>query len=434
MWESRIGPSVVVMEGHRVSLPSARPPHAVVTHRNALVALWVAFSAVGLLLLGVVEDEAYGLAIAAIAGALAVASARLAPQLSWDAVAIDRRDLAAVGLLYAAVVGLLSVAFLVFTTDRTAGLFISFALGLLLGVIGPVVYTARRGRPLSSLGLGAHNWRATLALGLLLAGIQFALTLNGYDLPAAAEAWVPLLLMSLVVGVFESVFFRGFVQGRLEASFGIAPAVAGAAALYALYHVGYGMGPTEIVFLLGLGIVYAVAYRLVGNLLVLWPLLTPLGSFYNNVDAGDIELPWASVIGFGEVLAVMLVVLAFALRRERRRARATSPLTSRSTTCRSPATRSTPAPAPATGSPARSTSTPSPPRQGPRASRPPSSTSPPEPAPPGTPTPSARRSTSPKASASASAAADRSRSSAPATASSSSPARTTGTAPHRTAS
>ncbi len=142
----------------------------------------------------------------------------------------------------------------------------------------------------------------TIGLGLALAAVQFALTLWGYDLPADREDWLPLLLMALVVGLFEAIFFRGFVQARLVASFGEVPGIAAASALYALYHVGYGMGGTDMLFLFGLGVVYALAFRLSGSILVLWPLLTPLGSFYNNVDSGDIDLPWASMVGFGEIL------------------------------------------------------------------------------------------------------------------------------------
>ena len=41
----------------------------------------------------------------------------------------------------------------------------------------------------------------------------------------------------------------------------------------------------------------------------MWPLLTPLGSFYATVQAGDIPLPWASIPGFADVLAVMLVIV-----------------------------------------------------------------------------------------------------------------------------
>jgi uncharacterized protein len=204
----------------------------------------------------------------------------------------------------------------VFTAENVAGLFLTFGAGLVLGVAGPVVYTTfLRRRSLRTLGLGLHALRPTLALALVLGGVQFVIMFRGYTLPAPVD-WMPLLVLSLTVGVFEAVFFRGFVQGRLEASFGAAPAVTGAAVLYALYHVGYGMGTAEMVFLFALGIVYAIAYRITENVLVLWPLLTPIGSLFNNLEAGDIVLPWASIAGFANVLAAMAVVVWLAARRE----------------------------------------------------------------------------------------------------------------------
>jgi membrane protease YdiL (CAAX protease family) len=99
---------------------------------------------------------------------------------------------------------------------------------------------------------------------------------------------------------------------------GAAPSVTIAALLYSLYHVGYGMGTEEMVFLFGLGVVYAIAYHLVTNILVLWPLLTPLGAFFNNLEAGDIELPWASIAGFADVAAVMAAAIWFTHRHERK--------------------------------------------------------------------------------------------------------------------
>jgi membrane protease YdiL (CAAX protease family) len=233
----------------------------------------------------------------------------------------DRRDLLVIGLMYLAVVCLLRLAFGVFTTDNIPGLFLAFAAALLVGGAGPIIYTVwfRQGS-LRDLGIRMDNWRPTLGLALLFAGVQFALTFWGYGLPANPEDWLPLLVMALVVGVFESVFFRGFIQNRLEAQFGPVVGIAGAAVLYGLYHVGYGMSVTELAFLTGLGVIYAVAFALVRNLLVLWPLLTPLGSFYAQVRAGDIELPWASILGFADVLAVIIVVVLIARRHERRRA------------------------------------------------------------------------------------------------------------------
>jgi membrane protease YdiL (CAAX protease family) len=139
--------------------------------------------------------------------------------------------------------------------------FLCFAAAHVVGIAGPVVYTVWfRRRGFRSLGLTLAGWRTLVGPAIVFAGVQFAITLWGYDLPQPVD-WVPLLVMALTVGVFESIFFRGFIQGRFEAIFGAA-AVAGAAVLYALYHVGYGMGQEEMTFLFGLGIVYAIAYRI----------------------------------------------------------------------------------------------------------------------------------------------------------------------------
>ncbi|WP_332759991.1 CPBP family glutamic-type intramembrane protease [Pseudarthrobacter sp.] len=146
----------------------------------------------------------------------------------------------------------------------------AFLLGavLLLNVGNAIVYGG--GDPLAAL---------------VLASVQFIITLWGYPLPRPVD-WVPLLALAVTVGFFEAVFFRGFIETRLEASFGPIAGVAGAAALYAAngmaYHVGYGMGGTEMLLLFGLGIVYAVAFAVARNLVVLWPLLVPLGSFHQR--------------------------------------------------------------------------------------------------------------------------------------------------------
>ena len=283
--------------------------------------VWIGFVVVVLLLLDVVGLVWIGvIAPVAAVGLVALQWHRPPDGVRWIRGDVDQRDLTMVAVSHVVVVGLFAVAFRGFGADRAAGLFLSFAAGLLVGVVGPVVYMVwYRGRSLADLGIGGHRLPETVVLGLVLAGIQFAMTLWGYDLPEPVD-WVPLLVMSVVVGGFEAVFFRGFIQGRLEAAFGTAPAVGGAALLYALYHVGYGMGASEMVFLFGLGIVYAVAYRLVGNVLVLWPLLSPLGAFFNNLESGDIELPWGSIAGFTNVAVVMGVAIILAHRHERRRA------------------------------------------------------------------------------------------------------------------
>lgn len=280
--------------------------------------LWSGWVVGALLLLALVPSAVYAPVVAASALLLCLVPHALPRPFGHS----DDRDLVAIGGLYIAVVALMRLAFVGFTTDHVAGLFLSFGSALLLGVVGPVVYTVwLRGGRLADLGLRRDNLRSTAALAVLFAGVQFALTLWGYDLPQA-EDWVPLLVMALVVGVFESVFFRGFVQNRLESRFGPVAGIAGAAVLYGLYHVGYGMGGGDLAFLTGLGVVYAVAFAIARNVVVLWPLLTPLGSFFNAVDDGDIDLPWASIAGFADVFALMAVALWLAHRHEKKATRA----------------------------------------------------------------------------------------------------------------
>jgi membrane protease YdiL (CAAX protease family) len=306
------------VEIRRKELPPTEPLGRDEMPRASVVVFgtWVAFVIAALLLLDVLGDVSYAIVVVTGAVVLSVATSQWAGSRSR----VDRRDVVWTAVFYLGVVGLFRLAFGVFTADRTAPMFLSFAAGLLLGTVGPIVYTVWvRGRPLRSLGMGLHNLRTMLSLALLFGGVQFAITLWGYDLPAPVD-WVPLLVMALVVGVFESIFFRGFLQGRLEASYGRAPAVAVASFMYGAYHVGFGMGASEMVFLTGLGVVYAVAYALNGNLLVLWPLLTPLGSFFAQLESGDLvgKLPWAAILGFADVAGLIIAAIFLANRHERR--------------------------------------------------------------------------------------------------------------------
>lgn len=287
---------------------------------NALLAphrriIWIAWLIAALLFLAVGNGLVYGVTVPLTAGLLVLLAPGLAPSAGRH---MDGRDIRAVLLLYIGVVAALYSAFQVFTVGRTLGLFLCYAAGLILGVVGPVIYNVwMRRRPLADLGLTTKNWREAVGLGLVLGVVQYFLTLYGYRLPAPVD-WVPLLTMSLMVGLFEAIFFRGFIQTRLSASFGPIPGAIGAAALYALYHVGYGMGAREMVFLFALGLVYGIAYACVKNVLVLWPVLIPIGSFYNNLQSGGIDLPWAAIAGFVDVMAIMFAVIWLARRRERR--------------------------------------------------------------------------------------------------------------------
>ena len=229
----------------------------------------------------------------------------------------DRHTLVALAT-YGLVVAGLYLAFQVFTTERVAANFITFGPLTLagLGVALPVFYTALgRGRPLSDLGLTVRGLLPSLVLSVLLGWDTYTNTLATLDI-GWTRAQVPLVVMSLVVGLFEAVFFRGWLQMRFEEAFGLVPGLILGAACYSLYHVGYGMTGGEMLFLFGLGLVFGAVFRLTRNVFALWPFYTPIGGLYTNLQEG-LTMPFEATYGFLLTLGLMTgaIVLAGVLRK-----------------------------------------------------------------------------------------------------------------------
>jgi hypothetical protein len=214
---------------------------------------------------------------------------------------------------YGLVVGALFLAFRIFTTERVAANFIIFGPVALagFGVALPVFYTVLvRRRPLADLGLTTRMLLPALALGLLLGWDTYRNTLGTLELPGTREI-VPVATMALAVGFFEAVFFRGWLQLRFEAAFGLVPGLILGALCYSLYHVGYGMTGDEMLFLFGLGLMFGAFFRLTKNLFVLWPFYTPLGGLYTNLGEG-LSLPFEATYGFVLTLVLMFVLVGLA--------------------------------------------------------------------------------------------------------------------------
>jgi membrane protease YdiL (CAAX protease family) len=177
---------------------------------------------------------------------------------------------------------------------------------LLLGVILPISYNSIvKKRPLSTTGIKKEYWLPSLALGGALGIITYLDTLGTIELPSFREL-LPLVMMALTVGLFEAVFFRGWIQLRFEKAFGAIPAIIIGAMFYSLYHIGYGMTVEEMWFLFFLGISFAFAFRVTKNILVLWPFYTWLGGLYTNISEG-LRIPFESTYGFVNVLAWMII-------------------------------------------------------------------------------------------------------------------------------
>lgn len=238
------------------------------------------------------------------------------------------KDLAIVGLSWILVTGTLYMATFIVGPQAWGGMayFVLYAIvgATFFGVGLPLYWmTVVRHRPLSDLGLTTHLLVLSLVLQLIFAVLQFAGTLAKTQMPPF-EQLLPLVALSLTIGFFEAVFWRGWVLLRLEESFGIIPAILLGSLLYAAYHIGYGMPASEMTFLFLIGILYAVIFRITKNVFILWPVLQPMGQLVTLIKDG-LTLPVLAALGFFEVLIVMFVLVWLAGRYHKKQARQGSP-------------------------------------------------------------------------------------------------------------
>jgi uncharacterized protein len=231
------------------------------------------------------------------------------------------RDLAAVLISWLLVTGSLYVATFVIGAKNGIAYFLAYGIvtAAICGVGLPLAWTAFvRKRPVSDLGLTKKFLGASILIQLVLAAGQYAMTLAKVQLPPTGKL-VPLVALVLCIGFFEAVFWRGWVFTRLEEMFGFLPALVVGSALYAVYHIGYGMTWSEMTVLFWVGVFYACTFRLTRNVFILWPLLQPLGQLFTLSKAG-LDLPLLAAVGFGEVFVAMLVMIWFSHRSWKRHA------------------------------------------------------------------------------------------------------------------
>jgi membrane protease YdiL (CAAX protease family) len=224
-----------------------------------------------------------------------------------------KRDTLVAVFSYILVVSALYTAFQIFTINRVAANFITFGPIALagLGVALPVLYTVLiRKRSLNDLGITTKQILPSLALSLLLGWDTYTNTLAPMNVNWTRNQ-VPLIVMAIAVGLFEAVFFRGWLQMRFEKAFGLVPGLILGAFCYSIYHVGYGMNSEEMLFLFGLGLTFGAFFRLTKNIFILWPFYTPIGSIYTNLSEG-LTLPFEATYGFLITIGLMAGVIIYA--------------------------------------------------------------------------------------------------------------------------
>lgn len=180
----------------------------------------------------------------------------------------------------------------------------------LIGIALPVYWTIKKRHPLSDIGITKNRLWLSLVIGIVFTGFEAFHTIAEIQLPVFDEL-LPIIVLAIVAGLFEAVFFRGWMQLRFEDAFGIIPSILLASAFYSLYHIGYSgsWATTETLITLFLvGIMFAVLFRLTKNILIIWPFAIPVGAVYDLVKHETI-IPFEAIYGY--LFTSILIVIFF---------------------------------------------------------------------------------------------------------------------------
>ncbi|WP_082390016.1 CPBP family intramembrane glutamic endopeptidase [Ornatilinea apprima] len=219
------------------------------------------------------------------------------------------KDLIAVAVTVLLVMGGISIATNINGQQDRGGIpyFIVYAVitAALCGVALPLYWTVFiRHRSLESLGMTRKWLRRSHFIQLIFVILQFAGIMGKVQFPPLAQL-LPLIGLAMFIGFFETVFWRGWVQTRLEAAFGILPSVVLSAALYALHYLAYGASLVDLLSLFLAGLLYSIVFRLTSNVLIIWPVFLPMRILISLINDGrTISMP--AVLGLFGVWLLML--------------------------------------------------------------------------------------------------------------------------------
>lgn len=218
----------------------------------------------------------------------------------------------------------LSVALLPFRGTRWHGVAFLVLRDLVMvfgfGFAIPICYTLFVERnPLSELGITRRRWVVSLVVNIVLAALFALMFVSEAAETGQTMAFTPAVLGAIfyimVTGIFEMLFFYGFLQLRFERAFGVIPAIILAAAFYSLHHAGF---QPEFGKLFLVGVMFMTVFRYTRNLLILYPFCWGVGACWDvlvQFGAAPERLRWTNAL---VVLGLMVVTGACFCWRARR--------------------------------------------------------------------------------------------------------------------
>ena len=152
-----------------------------------------------------------------------------------------------------------------------------------IGFAFPLYYTLIvKKNSLSTLGLTKNRIVISLILNFVLAALLLLQFINEANVPwkeilLNSKAVIPIMYI-FMAGIFEIVFFYGFLFYCFEDAFGIIPGILLTAIFYSFHHAGF---QPEFFKLFFVGVMYASVFRITRNVLIVFPFFWGVGATWD---------------------------------------------------------------------------------------------------------------------------------------------------------
>jgi membrane protease YdiL (CAAX protease family) len=166
--------------------------------------------------------------------------------------------------------------------------FMIFVLGFAVPLYYILIVKKER---LSLIGITRRKWFINIVIGLILAvllAFQF-INESGTKVQIVfsnAKVLGPIVYLMLVAGVFEIIFFYGFMRQMFEEAFGIIPGILLTALFYSFHHVGF---QPEFLKLFWVGIIMASLFRLTNSALIIYPFFWGVGACWDVLVQSQVK-------------------------------------------------------------------------------------------------------------------------------------------------
>lgn len=150
----------------------------------------------------------------------------------------------------------------------------------LVGILLPLLYIQRSGLSFTDFGLTLRKWYIFVPINLGLGALLLSIFIywvppNGMEFDFNTLMTISVILCT---GVFEVIFFYGFLRTVFEKAFGMIPAILLTGVFYSFHHIGF---QPEFLRLFFVGVMYALIYRTGNSVLLIYPFFWGVGAVYD---------------------------------------------------------------------------------------------------------------------------------------------------------